>query len=50
MLLFGDGEVIPVQIDIIKLAEIIGACSIVLGVVWGVLNYNNKMLDHISDL
>ena len=41
---------IPVQIDIIKLAEIIGACSVVLGVVWGLFNYNNKMLDHISDL
>lgn len=41
---------IPVQIDIIKLAEIIKACSIVLGLLWGVFNYNNKMLDHISDL
>lgn len=38
------------QIDIIKLAEIIGACSVVLGVVWGLFNYNNKMLDHTSDL
>lgn len=38
------------QIDIIKLAEIIGACSVVIGVVWGLFNYNNKTLDHISDL
>lgn len=38
------------QIDIIKLAEIIGACSVILGVIWGVFKTNNKMLDHINDI
>ena len=38
------------QIDIIKLAEIIGACSVVLGVIIGGYKLYDRLLDHISDL
>ena len=38
------------QIDIIKLAEIIGACSVILGVIIGGCKLYDRLLDHISDL
>ena len=38
------------QIDIIKLAEIIGACSVILGVIIGGYKLYDRLLDHISDL
>lgn len=38
------------QIDIIKLAEIIGAFSVILGVIIGGYKLYDRLLDHISDL
>lgn len=41
---------IPVQIDIIKLAEIIGACSIILGVIIGGYKLYDKLIDKLGEL
>ena len=41
---------IPVQIDIIKLAEIVGACSIVLGAIIGGYKLYDKLIDKLSEL
>lgn len=38
------------QIDIIKLAEIIGACSIILGVILGGYKLYDKLLDRMTDI
>lgn len=38
------------QIDIVKVAEIIGACSVILGVIIGGYKLYDRLLDHISDL
>lgn len=38
------------QIDIIKLAEIIGACSVILGVILGGYKLYDKLLDRMDKL
>lgn len=38
------------QIDIIKLAEIIGACSVILGAIIGAFKVYDKLLDKLEDL
>ena len=38
------------QIDILKLAEIIGACSIILGVIIGGYKLYDKLLDRMGEL
>lgn len=38
------------EIDIIKLAEIIGACSVILGVVIGGYKMYDKLIDRLGEL
>ena len=38
------------QIDIVKLAEIIGACSVILGLIIGVYKIYDKMTDKLDEL
>ena len=38
------------QVDIIKLAEIIGACSVILGVIIGGYKVYDKIIDKLSEL
>ena len=38
------------QIDIIKLAEILGACSVILGVIIGVYKLYDKSIDRMDAL
>ena len=38
------------QIDIIKLAEIIGACSVILGVILGGYKLYDKLIDRLAEL
>ncbi len=38
------------QIDIIKLAEIIGACSVILGVIIGGYKLYDRLLDRVDDI
>lgn len=38
------------QIDIIKLAEILGACSVILGAIIGAFKVYDKLLDKLEDL
>ena len=38
------------QIDIVKAAEIIGACSVILGVIIGGYKLYDKLLDKLSEL
>ena len=47
--MFADGEVIPMQIDIIKLAEILGACSVILGAIIGGYKLYDKRLDKFEE-
>lgn len=38
------------QIDIIKLAEILGACSVILGVIIGVYKLYDRLLDRMDEI
>ena len=38
------------QIDIIKLAEIIGACSVILGAILGGYKLYDKLIDRLAEL
>ena len=38
------------QIDIIKLAEIVGACSVILGVIIGGYKLYDRLLDRVDDI
>lgn len=38
------------QIDIVKLAEIVGACSIILGVIIGGYKLYDKLIDKLGEL
>lgn len=38
------------QIDIIKIAEIIGACSVILGVILGGYKLYDKLIDRLAEL
>lgn len=38
------------QIDVIKLAEIIGACSVILGLIIGVYKIYDKLIDKLDAL
>lgn len=38
------------QIDIVKVAEIIGACSVILGVIIGGYKLYDRLLDRVDDI
>lgn len=38
------------QIDIVKLAEIIGACSVILGLIIGAYKLYDRLIDKLADL
>ena len=38
------------EIDIIKLAEILGACSVILGVIIGVYKLYDRLLDRMDEI